>query len=67
MVNIDQKDIDRIKDSMPILPAQLKEKFMSEYGLSEYDSDVLLADKEVCDFFIDCLEDYLSQKQWQTG
>lgn len=62
MVNIDQKDIDRIKDSMPILPVQLKEKFMSEYGLSEYDSDVLLADKEVCDFFIACLEDYFKPK-----
>lgn len=62
MVNIDQKDIDRIKNTMPILPDQLKKRFMEEYGLSEYDSDVLLADKEVCDFFIDCLNSYFKPK-----
>lgn len=62
MVNIDDKDIERIKNTMPILPDQLKKKFMEEYGLSEYDSDVILADKEVCDLFIDCLKDYYHPK-----
>ena len=60
-VNISDEVIDNIKKSMPLLPQQIKEKYMS-LGLSEYDADVILADKEVSDFYGECLELYNQPK-----
>jgi len=36
---------------LPLLPAQRREKFVSEFGLPEYDAQVLAADKAVGDYF----------------
>ena len=61
-VKISQETIDHIKQTMPALPQELKEKYISEYSLSEYDADVILAEKEICDFYEDCLKLYFSPK-----
>ncbi len=37
--------------TLPLLPAQRREKFVSEFGLPEYDAQVLAADKAVGDYF----------------
>ena len=36
---------------LPLLPAQRREKFVREFGLPEYDAQVLAADKAVGDYF----------------
>ncbi|MCP4481365.1 MAG: Asp-tRNA(Asn)/Glu-tRNA(Gln) amidotransferase subunit GatB [bacterium] len=43
--------INKIKASMPILPSRRKEKLMNDYGLSEYDADVLTNEKDFADYF----------------
>jgi aspartyl-tRNA(Asn)/glutamyl-tRNA(Gln) amidotransferase subunit B len=47
------EDIAKVRASMPALPRELKERFMNEYGLSEYDADVLTEDKAIALFFDD--------------
>jgi len=37
--------------SLPLLPAQRREKFVREFGLPEYDAQVLAAEKAVGDYF----------------
>jgi aspartyl-tRNA(Asn)/glutamyl-tRNA(Gln) amidotransferase subunit B len=43
--------ISEIKNSMPLLPAERKQKMINDYALSEYDADVLTAEKELADYF----------------
>ena len=43
--------IERIKAEMPELPAAMKSRFISDYGLPEYDSLVLTASKSMANYF----------------
>jgi aspartyl-tRNA(Asn)/glutamyl-tRNA(Gln) amidotransferase subunit B len=43
--------IDAIKASLPELPDDKKARFVREYGLSAYDADVLIAERETAAFF----------------
>lgn len=61
-VNITDEDIMRIKKHLPPLPDEIKEKYISQYGLSEYDTDVILADKKIADFYEECLAIYHKPK-----
>jgi len=61
-IDIDEEDIERIKNTMPMLPEDLKKKYIEEYGLSEYDTDVILADKEISDMYKECLDMYFQPK-----
>ena len=38
---------------MPEMPSEKKERFISEFGLSGYDAELLAADKDLADFFED--------------
>ncbi len=40
-----------IRDSLPELPAARKGRFVSEYGLSVYDAEVLTSEKKIADYF----------------
>jgi len=61
-VNITEADIARIRETLPLTPSQIKDKYMNEFGLSEYDADVILADKNVADFYDECLDIYMQPK-----
>ena len=61
-VNISEAEIENIRKTMPPLPDQLKAKYMGEFGLSEYDADVLLQFKNVSDFFNECVAEYNQPK-----
>lgn len=61
-VRISKEDIERIKKSLPPLPEEVKRMYMEEYGLSEYDTDVILAEKQVADFYKSCIELYNKPK-----
>lgn len=43
--------LESIKASMPALPHELREKFVREYGIPEYDAIVLTDSKELADYF----------------
>lgn len=48
---LDENWIQSIQDSQPELPQQRKEKYMNQYGLSEYDANTLTSMKELSDFY----------------
>ncbi len=50
-VTIDEETITNIKKSMPELPDEKKKRFMKEFGLSEYDTSILISDKLLSEFF----------------
>ena len=55
--------LDNIKSKIPVLAPQRREKYVNEYGLSEYDATVLTKDKKVSDYFEKCLVDSSNPKQ----
>ncbi len=50
---IDQEYIEIVRKDLPELPEQKKARFQSEYGLSEYDADILTVSRDVSLFFED--------------
>jgi aspartyl-tRNA(Asn)/glutamyl-tRNA(Gln) amidotransferase subunit B len=50
-VTIDEARIERVRSEMPELPAARRERLIDEYGLSAYDCDILVADRELADYF----------------
>jgi aspartyl-tRNA(Asn)/glutamyl-tRNA(Gln) amidotransferase subunit B len=48
---IDPEWIERIRASLPELPVEKFRRFRSQYGLSEYDAGVLVAEKAVASYF----------------
>jgi aspartyl-tRNA(Asn)/glutamyl-tRNA(Gln) amidotransferase subunit B len=43
--------VEELRARLPELPDEKKQRFMREYGLSGYDADVLVAERETADFF----------------
>lgn len=50
-VVLDEAQIEAWRRALPEMPARRRERFVTEYGLPEYDAGVLVADKAVGDFF----------------
>ncbi len=50
-VAVDTMQIARIRAALPELPTQKRERFQTQYGLSEYDARLLTASRELADFF----------------
>ena len=50
-LEVDGAWIDRIKASMPLLPEELIAKFTKSYGLSAYDAQVLVEDKQMALYY----------------
>lgn len=48
---VDDAWIERIRSTLPELPMQRFHRFLNQYGLSEYEADVLVAEKSVADYF----------------
>lgn len=48
---IDEKWKTAILQSIPELPDTLRARYTSEYGLSEYDANILISSKSIADFF----------------
>jgi aspartyl-tRNA(Asn)/glutamyl-tRNA(Gln) amidotransferase subunit B len=53
---VKQEYIESIKKNLPPLPKELYLKFNSEYGLSEYDSNILVDDKNLALYYIEVCE-----------
>ncbi|HEX9912771.1 MAG TPA: Asp-tRNA(Asn)/Glu-tRNA(Gln) amidotransferase subunit GatB, partial [candidate division Zixibacteria bacterium] len=50
-ITVEQQWIDEIKSSLPELPDIKRQRFISEYGLPEYDADFLISEKPLADLF----------------
>lgn len=50
-IKIEDEWIEEIKSSIPMLQFERVEKYMNEYGLSRYDSEIIVKDKRVSDYY----------------
>ena len=50
-LEFDQAYVDELKAHLPELPDEKKARFMRDFGLSAYDADVLVAERETAEFF----------------
>ncbi|MHC5122606.1 MAG: Asp-tRNA(Asn)/Glu-tRNA(Gln) amidotransferase subunit GatB [Planctomycetota bacterium] len=50
-VEVDDVWLDKIKSQLCELPSQMQQRFVQEYGLSDYDAGVLTADRATGEFF----------------
>ena len=69
-VVIDEQWIDAVRASLPELPAARKSRFISAYGLSAYDADLLTSRKDVADYFESALKIHANPKalsNWIVG
>jgi aspartyl-tRNA(Asn)/glutamyl-tRNA(Gln) amidotransferase subunit B len=63
MVVLGSEFVSFIKQSMPELPDKRKERFMSDYGLSDHITKVIIGNKELADFFESAIAVYFSPKE----
>jgi aspartyl-tRNA(Asn)/glutamyl-tRNA(Gln) amidotransferase subunit B len=47
--------VDKIKAQLPELPDARKERFLSQYGLTEYDAGIIVESKDMADYFEKCM------------
>jgi aspartyl-tRNA(Asn)/glutamyl-tRNA(Gln) amidotransferase subunit B len=70
-VEIENNFIDDIRNRLPELPDAKKQRFMDDFKLSEYDSGVLTAQKEMASYFETCLDaadgEAKLSSNWITG
>lgn len=69
-LEIDEAWINDIRATIPELPAERKNRYISEFGLPSYDADVLTASKRVADFFEETVQSGAEAKQvsnWIMG
>ena len=62
--------LEEIRKSIPELPYERKDKYMKEYGLSEYDAGILIKDINVATYFEECISlgsDAKLAANWITG
>lgn len=50
-IEIDEKMFQKVKQELPELPDVKKEKFISNYGLTPYEVDILIEEKSLAEFF----------------
>ena len=50
-LELTQAYVDRLAKDLPELPDAKRARFIADYGLSPYDADVLIAEKESADYF----------------
>ncbi|MGH2582482.1 MAG: Asp-tRNA(Asn)/Glu-tRNA(Gln) amidotransferase subunit GatB [Anaerolineales bacterium] len=69
---VDENWIERVRASLPELPYAKRRRFIEDYGLSAYDAGVLVAEREVAEFFEATLlaakaADAKQAANWLTG
>jgi aspartyl-tRNA(Asn)/glutamyl-tRNA(Gln) amidotransferase subunit B len=53
---LDRSWIERIRARLPELPEARRDRFVTQYGLSLYDANVLTGSKAMADYFEDCVK-----------
>ncbi len=74
-IMVNQEWINQIKSNLPELPDVRRERFVSEFGLPEYDADLLTAEKPIADWFeaasyslaMSGIAQYKAVSNWVTG
>jgi aspartyl-tRNA(Asn)/glutamyl-tRNA(Gln) amidotransferase subunit B len=67
---VDPARVEEIRKSLPELPDVRKKRLMKDYGLSEYDTDIIIATKAMADYFDEVVShkvDAKSAANWLMG
>jgi aspartyl-tRNA(Asn)/glutamyl-tRNA(Gln) amidotransferase subunit B len=67
---IDADWIESVKTRLPELPADKKQRFIADYDLPSYDADILTSDRNLADYFEDCVQRFARPKavsNWIMG
>jgi len=62
-VKILEKDIQRVQSGMVELPDQRRIKYITQFGLPLYDSEILTLNKYISDYFEECVSYYFNPKK----
>ena len=54
----DKNWVDEIRESLPELPYQRRQRFVQEYGLPEQDASLLVSDRRLADYYESCAKVY---------
>lgn len=57
-IRVTAHELETWKNSLPELPEQKAARFVTDYGITAYDADVLCHDKEVAAYFESCVSAY---------
>ncbi len=57
-----EEELEEIRNSIPELPEQRIERYVSEYSIKKTDADIIVGDKRVCDFFEEAVSEYNNPK-----
>ena len=60
---IDKTWVEEIRKSIPELPRERKLKYINEYGLSEYDANIIIKTKDYADYYEECISLGIDKKQ----
>ncbi|NLO89141.1 MAG: Asp-tRNA(Asn)/Glu-tRNA(Gln) amidotransferase subunit GatB [Clostridia bacterium] len=67
---IDREWVEEIRKSLPELPVERKNRLIRDYGLPEYDAEVITSSKALADFYDECVDIYDNPKEisnWVMG
>jgi len=67
---IDEEWIETVRKKLPELPAEKKKRFVAEYGLPLYDAEILTSDRDLAEYFENCLQGFNQPKpvsNWMMG
>lgn len=62
MIKLSAEFIKSVKDSMPVLEYERKQKYMNEYGISNVDAGTLTKDKRLSDYFEEIISYGVNEK-----
>lgn len=69
-LRIDESWIEEIRRSLPELPAEKMRRFVTEYGIPEYDAEILTSTKAMANYYEDCIRLFREPKtvsNWMMG
>jgi aspartyl-tRNA(Asn)/glutamyl-tRNA(Gln) amidotransferase subunit B len=68
-LNLNKELIQNIKNNLPELPDQKKERFIKDYSLNAYEANVLVSEKEISEYFEEVVKtaDIKLAKNWIIG
>ena len=55
-IKIDKKWVEKIVNTIPRLPLERQNSYITEYGLSAYDAKILVKDKDIASYFEECIK-----------
>jgi aspartyl-tRNA(Asn)/glutamyl-tRNA(Gln) amidotransferase subunit B len=62
-IKVSEELIERLTKKLPELPTARLNRFQTEYGLPEYDAEVLTSDKDLADYFEAAVKEFPRPKQ----